>query len=177
MNGKRILTIILMGVMIFALTACGKPDNQTGNSLSADVNTETTEVFASSSVADNSTESESKNRSLKMTVDGQEISVTLYDTPAANALYDMLPLELDFEDYNNIEKISYLTQKLPTAGEPDGCDPAVGDLCLYAPWGNLSIFYQDFRYSTSLIKLGHIDSGMELISGQKGNFKVKLEVK
>lgn len=63
-------------------------------------------------------------------------------------------LLLDFEDYNNIEKISYLTQKLPTAGEPDGCDPDVGDLCLYAPWGNLSIFYQDFRYSTSLIKLG-----------------------
>ncbi len=29
-----------------------------------------------------------------MIVDGQEISITLYDTPAANALYDMLPLDL-----------------------------------------------------------------------------------
>ncbi|MCI9657370.1 MAG: hypothetical protein HFI14_02025 [Lachnospiraceae bacterium] len=40
-----------------------------------------------------------------MIVDGQEISITLYDIPAANALYDMLPLDLNFEDFNGIEKI------------------------------------------------------------------------
>lgn len=114
-------------------------------------------------------------RKLKLTLDEKEIAITLYDTPAANALYEMLPLELNFEDFNGIEKISYLSQKLPTEGEPDGCDPDVGDLCLYAPWGNLSIFYQDFRYSDSLIMLGHIDSGMDLISGQSGDFSAMLE--
>lgn len=89
------------------------------------------------------TNSESvKERKLRMIVDGQEISITLYDTPAANALYDMLPLDLNFEDFNGIEKISYLSQELPTEGEPNGCDPEVGDLCLYAPWGNLSIFFR-----------------------------------
>lgn len=120
-------------------------------------------------------EMENKERKLKMIIDGQEISITLYDTPAANALYDMLPLELSFEDFNGIEKISYLPQELPTEGEPDGCDPDAGDLCLYAPWGNLSVFYQDFRYSDSLIMLGHIDSGMDLISGQSDDFSAKLE--
>ena len=119
---------------------------------------------------------ENEERKLKMTVDGQEISITLYDTPAANALYEMLPLELTFEDFNGVEKISYLPQELPTEGEPDGCDPDVGDFCLYAPWGNLSVFYQDFRYSDSLILLGHIDSGMELLSGQSGDFPATLEV-
>ncbi len=109
-------------------------------------------------------EVENTERKLKMTVNGQEVAITLYDTPAANALYDMLPLDLTFEDFNGIEKISYLSQELPTEGEPDGCDPDVGDFCLYAPWGNLSIFYQDFRYSDSLIMLGHIDSGMDVIS-------------
>ena len=88
----------------------------------------------------------------------------------------MLPLELSFEDFNGVEKISYLPQELPTEGEPDGCDPDVGDFCLYAPWGNLSVFYQDFRYSDSLILLGHIDSGMELLSGQSGDFSATLEV-
>lgn len=121
------------------------------------------------------TEIENGDRELKMTIDGQEITVTLYDTPAANALYEMLPLDLEFEDFNKVEKISYLQQRLPTEGEPDGCDPDVGDLCLYAPWGNLSIFYQDFRYSDSLIMLGHIDSGMDLISNQNGNFSATLE--
>lgn len=121
------------------------------------------------------TEMEKEERKLKMKVEGQEIFITLYDTPAANALYKMLPLELNFEDFNGVEKISYLPQELPTEGEPDGCDPHVGDLCLYAPWGNLSVFYQDFRYSESLIMLGHIDSGMEFISSQDGNFSATLE--
>lgn len=110
-----------------------------------------------------------------MTVGGEEIFITLYDTPAANALYDMLPLDLTFEDFNGVEKISYLAQELPTEGEPDGCDPDVGDFCLYAPWGNLSIFYQDFRYSDSLIMLGHIDSGIDVISNMKENTPVTLE--
>ena len=120
-------------------------------------------------------EVENTERKLKMTVNGQEVAITLYDTPAANALYDMLPLDLNFEDFNGIEKISYLSQELPTEGEPDGCDPDVGDLCLYAPWGNLSIFYQDFRYSDSLIMLGHIDSGMDVISEMEEDFSVILE--
>ena len=120
-------------------------------------------------------EVENTERKLKMTVNGQEVAITLYDTPAANALYDMLPLDLNFEDFNGIEKISYLSQELPTEGEPDGCDPDVGDLCLYAPWGNLSIFYQDFRYSDSLIMLGHIDSGMDVISEIDEDFRLTLE--
>lgn len=120
-------------------------------------------------------EVENAERKLKMTVNGKEVAITLYDTPAANALYDMLPLDLTFEDFNGIEKISYLSQELPTEGEPDGCDPDVGDLCLYAPWGNLSIFYQDFRYSDSLIMLGHIDSGMDVISEMEENTSTVLE--
>ena len=120
-------------------------------------------------------EVENTERKLKMTVNGQEVAITLYDTPAANALDDMLPLDLNFEDFNGIEKISYLSQELPTEGEPDGCDPDVGDLCLYAPWGNLSIFYQDFRYSDSLIMLGHIDSGMDVISEMEENTSTVLE--
>lgn len=86
-------------------------------------------------------------------------------------------MELSFEDYNSIEKIAYPDGKLPTEGEPDCCEPAVGDLCLYAPWVNLSIFYQDidFRYSKSLIKLGRLTSGMDFVAGQKDNFKAVLE--
>ena len=59
---------------------------------------------------------ESQERKLKMTVDGQELDVTLYDTPAANALYDLLPLTLTFEDFNKTEKIAYLETQLPTEG-------------------------------------------------------------
>lgn len=115
------------------------------------------------------------SRQIKLTVAGQECTVTLYDNPSANALYDMLPLELTFEDFNHTEKISYPPETLTTEGMPDTFDPDVGDLCLYAPWGNLCIFYQDFRESASLIPLGHIDSGMDVIGNMTENFTVKME--
>lgn len=116
------------------------------------------------------------SRQVKLTVAEQECTVTLYDNPSANALYDMLPLELTFEDFNHTEKISYPPETLTTEGMPDTFDPDVGDLCLYAPWGNLCIFYRDFRESTSLIPLGHIDSGMGVIANMTENFTVKMEV-
>ncbi len=68
-----------------------------------------------------------------------------------------------------------MDNELPTDGEPNEFDPDVGDLCLYAPWGNLSIFYKDFRNSNGLISLGHIDSGMDVISGMNKDFSVLLE--
>ena len=120
-------------------------------------------------------ETEMAERKLKMTVEGQKISIILYDTPTANALYEMLPMELNFSDYNGTEKIAYPTDELPTEGEPDGCDPDEGDFCLYAPWGNLCIFYQDFRYSDSLIKLGHVETGMDILAGMSGDFTATLE--
>ena len=95
--------------------------------------------------------------------DGAEIIVQLNDNPAADALYEMLPLELSFEDFNSTEKIAYLTEEIPSAGSPDQCDPGVGSLCYYIPWGNLCFFYQDFRPSTSLIPLGQVESGVEYL--------------
>jgi len=111
-----------------------------------------------------------------LTVADQECIITLNDSPAASNLYEMLPLELTFEDYNQTEKISSLPERLSTEEMPDSLDPDVGDLCFYAPWGNLCIFYQDFRNSTSLIPLGHVDSGMETIAGMADDFTVTLEI-
>ena len=95
--------------------------------------------------------------------DGSEIIVRLNDNPAADALYEMLPLELTFEEFNGTEKIAYLPEELPTDGSPDSCDPDVGSLCYYIPWGNLCFFYQDFRASSSLIPLGQVESGTEFL--------------
>lgn len=137
-----------------------------------------TETESSSEVSTSETESlESVTKTVRMTVNGQEIKVTLNDAPLANALYDMLPLELTFEDFNGTEKIAYLPdgQSLSTDGINGGHEPVVGDLCLYAPWGNLCIFYKNFRYSDDLYSIGHIDSSIDVLSGMDGNFTVVLE--
>ena len=149
------------------------PAESTAPTETSTASSESTEP--SSEAATEPVEMTSAERKIKMAVDGQEISIVLYDTPTANALYEALPMEMNFSDYNGTEKIAYPPDTLPTEGEPDGCDPDVGDLCLYAPWGNLCIFYQDFRYSQSLIKLGHVESGMDILSCISGEFTVTLE--
>lgn len=134
-----------------------------------------TETTAATSDVGASSE-ETGERKLVLRLDGREIPVTLYDTPAANALYEMLPLELSFRDFNQVEKISDLPEQLPTEGEPSGCDPEPGDLCLYAPWGNLSVFYQDFSYSNGLVLLGKLNSDVETIAAQIADFSAILEI-
>ena len=107
--------------------------------------------------------------------DGAEIIVQLNDNPAAEALYEMLPLELSFEDFNSTEKIAYLTEEIPSDGSPDQCDPDVGSLCYYIPWGNLCFFYRDFRPSSALIPLGQVESGAGLLEGLDRTAAVMVE--
>ena len=104
---------------------------------------------------------------INIAIAGQNVRVALDDTPAAREFIAQLPLTVRFEDYGTTEKISYLPRKLTTEGEPDGYTPVVGDFSYYAPWGNIAIFLKDFSYSRGLIRLGHIESGLGVMS-QKG---------
>jgi len=81
----------------------------------------------------------------------------------------------DIQDYAATEKISDLPRRLSTEGAPPGIDPSVGDITYYAPWGNLALFYRDFGYSTGLIKLGKIDSGVEALA-RPGPLRVTIEL-
>lgn len=101
---------------------------------------------------------------IRLTIDGKAITATLIDNATARDFLSLLPMTLTLEDYAATEKISYLPRKLSTAGAPAGSDPSVGDISYYAPWGNLAIFYKDFRYSRGLIRLGRVDSGIEALN-------------
>jgi hypothetical protein len=107
---------------------------------------------------------EADRMKIRITVNSKEITATLVDNPTARDFVSLLPLKLKLEDYGETEKISYLPRKLSTEGAPPGSDPSVGDVSYYAPWGNLAIFRKDFRYSSGLINLGKIDTGMEALN-------------
>jgi hypothetical protein len=112
---------------------------------------------------------------IRLTVDGKATEATLLDNAAARDFLSLLPLTLTLEDYASTEKIAYLPRKLFTAGAPAGVTPSAGDIAYYAPWGNLAIFHQDFRYSTGLLKLGRLESsGVELMR-TTGKLKVTIE--
>lgn len=131
--------------------------------------------FSASAKPDAEAMQEETAMQMTMTVDGQEVSVALLDNPTARALWDQLPLTLTFEDYNGTEKIAYPPEELSQEGAPGSYDPSAGDVTVYGPWGNIAIFYQDFRDSAGLILIGHIDAGLEFLIGQAGDFTAVLE--
>lgn len=111
---------------------------------------------------------------IRMMVNGEAVIVTLADNSTAKDFYSLLPLTLTLNDYAATEKIAYLTRKLSKEGAPAGSEPAIGDIAYYAPWGNLAIFYKAFAYSEGLIKLGTINSGLEVFKAD-GSLKVTIE--
>ena len=84
---------------------------------------------------------------IKLTINNEEIYVKLDNNQTSQDFLSILPLTLEAEDYNNTEKIATLPKELTTQGSPSGYTPKTGDFAYYAPWGNLSIFYNDFRLS------------------------------
>lgn len=111
---------------------------------------------------------------LKLNAGGNEIIIKLNDSNTANSLASMLPLTLNFEDYNNTEKIAYLTNALDTSDAPASFDPAIGDLTLYSPWGNLALFYKDFPSSSGLVPIGKVETGIEYMTTLAGEVTAEL---
>lgn len=101
---------------------------------------------------------------IRIDIEGTIATATLIDSETTRDFVSLLPLTLQLKDYASTEKISDLPRKLSTKGAPPGVKPSIGDIAYYAPWGNLALFYKDFKYSSGLIKLGTIDSGMDVFN-------------
>ncbi|WP_020572906.1 cyclophilin-like fold protein [Rhizobium leguminosarum] len=102
-------------------------------------------------------------------------TATLEDNPSARDLAAMMPLDLTVDDYSTNEKIAYLPRKLTEQGRKPFANEAPGDLCYYAPWGNLVFYYGHYRYDSGLIRLGRLDDGFEpLLTRGKFPLKVRL---
>lgn len=110
---------------------------------------------------------------LRAVFNGTELAATLFDTPSARDLLTLLPFEGTIQDYATNEKIAYLPRKLTEVGSGPFGDEAPGDLCYYAPWGNLVFFYAGYRYSRGLIRLGRLD-GIEPLFA-RGEFPLHVE--
>ncbi|WP_199519311.1 cyclophilin-like fold protein [Gordonibacter sp. 28C] len=100
--------------------------------------------------------------SMLVTIDGQEIAVTLDDNETARAFAALLPLELDMLDVNGNEKFAALADPLPSHASAPGRIEA-GDLMLYGDDG-VVLFYESFSSSYSYTRLGRVDDPSALAS-------------
>lgn len=110
---------------------------------------------------------------VKFTFANSEMTATLHDSPSARDFASMLPLNLTIEDYSHNEKIVWLPRKLTEEGSGPFDNERPGDLCYFKPWGNLALFYGDYK-SDGLIRLGRFDAGYDPLK-IRGEFPVRIE--
>ncbi|GGE22315.1 hypothetical protein GCM10011390_47090 [Aureimonas endophytica] len=111
---------------------------------------------------------------IRFTFADRSLDAVLTDNPTARDLVTLLPLELTIEDYSTNEKIVRLPRNLSEEASGPFGNEAAGDLCYYAPWGNLALFHAGYRYSRSLIRLGRFEAGYDALL-TRGEFPVSVE--
>ena len=111
---------------------------------------------------------------VRFTFSDQTMMATLYDGPASRDFYSMLPLDLSIENYGPNEKIAYLPRRLTEEGSGPFSNEQPYDLCYFMPWGNLAMFYADYKHP-GLIRLGRFDEGREVLHVE-GEFALHIEV-
>lgn len=151
----RIFLLLLLTGLMSALSSCGNAETPDTTPLE---------------------ERKTMNRKLQIQLDSHVLTAVLYDNASAKDFMAQLPLVLTLSDFNGTEKIADLPKKISGEGAPNGFRPAAGDIAYYAPWGNLAIFYRDFRYSEKLILLGKIEGdGVKILRGAD-NRKVTIRL-
>lgn len=148
--------IIMLMLSLFILPACASGSEEV--SAMAEENNYMTE----------------NGRKMKFVIDGKEYIFSLGTGTSPESLASMLPLELEFEDFAGSEKIAYTPDRISVA--EGGYAPKAGDLCMYIPWGNLCLFYHDYRYSDDLVFIGRLESGIEEIASIRSDFSAALEL-
>jgi hypothetical protein len=111
---------------------------------------------------------------IRLTFNNQSMVATLYDNQSARDFASLLPLDLTIDNYGNNEKIAYLPRKLTEEGSGPFGNEAPGDLCYFAPWGNLALFYAGYRWSEGLIRLGRFEGSVEPLL-VRGKFPLRIE--
>ncbi len=180
---KKLFNALLLGLMAFALSACGTGSQEPAASAS---DSSAAEMGASSQPVA-STEPSSADEMSYASSEGEEpgstvrrISVRfgdniviyeLNDGTAAASLYEQLPLTCEVENFSTNEKIFYPPQELDTSDSPLAQSGA-GTLAYYAPWGDVVMFYGEYSVNSSLYELGQAVSGGELVSQMSGTITV-----
>lgn len=193
---KNYALVIALLLCISVLAACsreaGQPSDNRESIVESSAGQESTESAAAEDSSENSSydsmavgayedgsHPEFSGVRLRLTINnGEEVIISLYDNTAVDALLERLPLEnLLFFDLSGIEKpIEQLDEPLSPGEEEPGYDPVTGEMVIYRPWANFTIFYGDFRYSDELVPLGKVESGLEIISSQTEDFTGTLEL-
>ena len=143
---KKILSVILILVVMFAFSGCRNNVTNNGNTSSE------TRVEYNKLQIDNTKDAttEGKMRTINITVDNTTFTAALEDKDTAKAFVSQLSLMVDMSELNGNEKYNNLSSNLraDTASSPGTINEGDNN--------TLVLFYKTFNTSYRYIKLGHI---------------------
>ena len=176
-----LIFVSLLCAALLLLSSCTTPGNVPNkDNAGTSENTEGKNATDTGSSEKDPNPTEKSGTRILFTFEGQTVYGTLEDNSVSRDLISRLPLTLTFSDYSNTEKIASLpdgSAEWDTSDAPDSCTPAAGDIAMYAPWGNLSVFYHSFRQSSGLVPLGKLDEGgAEKFAAMSGDFSVTISL-
>lgn len=168
---KKIILLLEFTLLIFSC----------GNKINADSNKKENNTVEAAKIENSKTVDRKENEKMEviMKVDGKQYNIVLNNSNAAKDFYNLLPLTMKLSDYGGAEKISDLKNKfnLDTSDSPSAYKGKPGDITLYAPWGNLALFYNNGPHAPRLVKLGEIKEGGKWMAKYKNDFEVRFEKK
>lgn len=173
---RKTAAFFLGGILLCLLSACSSNSEQQSENKNlnqtapADSETQIPDSEELTSEADENIVNE-----LQIRVegeDGQNIVFQLNNSPAANTLYEQLPLLISVDNYSHNEKIFYPPQELDTNETPLAEGPA-GTLAYYAPWGNVVLYYGECGGASGLYALGEAVSGTAQIETLSGEIRLE----
>ena len=97
---------------------------------------------------------------MKLQIANYAFGVQLENNPAAEALTELLPMEINMTELNGNEKYHYLSTNLPASSEKVGKIHA-GDIMLFGD-DCLVLFYKSFKTNYSYTRIGYIDNTSNL---------------
>lgn len=173
---KKAALFFLGGILLFLLSACSSNSEQQSenkNLNQADPTASDTQGPGSEELTSEADETIVNELQIRVEgEDGQTIVFQLNNSPAANTLYEQLPLSASVENYSHNEKIFYPPQELDTSATPLAEGPA-GTLAYYAPWGDVVLYYGECGGASGLYALGQAVSGTEQIETLSGVIRLE----
>ncbi|KRE31463.1 cyclophilin-like fold protein [Agromyces sp. Soil535] len=116
---------------------------------------------------------------IRLRIGDAEATATLDDSYAARDFASLLPVTLQMHDLFGREKPGALPRELEIRGAPHEYDYEIGEVAYWPPSHDLVLFYAHDGQSIpapGLVRLGTIDSGLEVIASAGDSFPLTVEI-
>lgn len=174
--------VFSVALLFCILTACGNEKSQRKQPETE--SQKQTQLETSSMKTDETNEPQNGNilelelsdMVIRITSGEQSATFQLYDTEAANELYNQLPLTLELENFRDAQWMFYPPQKLNVTDKESYHDGKKGELSYYDPWGDVFMLYEDFYAGDEMHRLGICLDGIDNIAEMSGTVQISEEI-